>query len=1269
MNNNNATAPFTLLYLNVCSFPSRLHSWQMLVHSLDPALPTTPLLYIMTESGYQEPKPGMLGWSCSHFPGPPPAAQGFSGGGISLLYHTDCPVLPLTQHNLLIPARANTNESRTTAITWHIIQPRHRKPFLLAAVYLPPSCTKPHYLTQLTASLDTVPTLYPHLPILVVGDFNCWHNDWHQPPNVNGATACATALASWISNSDLHILNQPGQPTHISHTGALTTIDLVLTDTPTLVSSLSQLHKDRLRSDHLPFTIELALPRAQPAPRALNDRPRRQWDQFSMPEVWQQHLPAAMAAALLPLQPTLLSLPLPLAANTTAQAVIDSAYSLFEQAFLSTCLEVVGTKVIRQQTNSWFCYSGVALAYRLLLRTNTRHLRHPTDAIKATAFRKARKQWNAISAEAKLQSYSVLCNAIMDNNSKLRWTMFKRTAPSTFSALTSIVDPNGQLPSDHGASLSNLCRAFVSTAKPTLPPADPVAYLAMAQQVAAWGNLVHPTIPAHSSDTWQFGLAAVRQQCTRQHTTSAPGPDAILPIFLQYAGKAVWKALSALYSFSWRHSVTPQAWREGNVMALWKGGDKATSTSYRPISMTSIIARTFEHLVQRQLAELLDPLPPPLHHHQYFSNTQFGFRKGRTTHDAIHYLLCSVQRVLRKDCTPRRPRCPVLFLDIKKAFDRVDHNILMKRVHDAGIRGRAWLWIRSFLSNRRMRTVDNAEHSAWEAVEFGVPQGCVLSPFLFLIFINDLLRTIETDPHCNMISPLFYADDGAIAPNPHFAGDAAWTTVLYESNYLKQLSAAITHLNTWCVVSRMEFGSGKTKLVVFTAWKVPDTSPYNNLTLCGFTIGIDTHYTYLGVIFEHKLGWEMQYQHALSVARLDAARITRLTLRSHTPHFPAIYYLCKGYLIPRFSYGSSIWARHLDDSKARALQSAMIRPLRTCLSLPKTTHQLGSLIDFNLPSISSIVLTAELSHLLRVDQLPAQHPSRKLSTLSLQYNAISKPHNILSPLYALNPATYSYSRTVPAVCNNAGLVRMLSAADQNELNIPTPPVDWNKGVTFWEAKNAQRRKAAQQSYTRIIFDQVLTWSGQAIKRFTKPIIRKLGGWETHREWTQQQLQQQPDSHNTSSPLTVCKPSPGRSLYLYHDLHVHAVRRARLLANRAYTQETRHRFRKTGDTTLPHCTYAQCAAASPLLPTPIESVEHALLHCHRHDIARQQLRANLSTIDVLTPLSLSTILCATLPPPPFRRANLSSLLRYTNAFLDKVDLARGADSALVPFDPG
>jgi hypothetical protein len=1262
--------PFTLVYLNAASLPAqRLAQWQQLVTSpaLDPALPSTPLLYVFVESGTAAPRPGVPEWSCSHLPGPPPKNRGVGGGGISLLYHADCPIQPLTSHHLRVPAKPNDAVSDSTSVSFHIVRPRHRSPFLLAAVYLPPSCVAKadtYYVDQVTKSIETVAALHPALPLLVVGDFNLWHDCWYQTPNINGASACAKSLARWIDRCSLAVHNEPGMVTHRIGTTS-TIIDLVLSDPPTLVTSLSQSFQDWIQSDHLPFTITLSLPSAARPPRPANDRPRQAWDHLADPTVWQGALPAALAAALSPLQPELQALTLPLPVGITPQAALDQAYTHFEQVLTSVCLSVVGTKEVRPHSVPWFKYEGVADTY-LALRTARRRCRGKAIDAQLQA---ASAEWKRVSTEAKRQASVDLCQGIMDPASKLRWTLFKRTALSPFTSLASIMDASNALPADHVASLGNVCAAFLTNSRPPQPPANPAAYSAVASQVQAWGDPANPLIPAHESDSWVFTPADVQQQCTRQHTKSAPGPDAILPIFLKHAGPATWQALSTLFTFSWTHSVTPQAWREANVMALYKGdGSRAEPGSYRPISMTSILIRTFEHLIHRRITAILDPAilqaAPP----GYFARTQFGFRARRSTTDAINYLITSVQRVLKRNDKPSA-QCPVLFLDIKKAFDRVDHNLLLHRVQAAGISGRAWLWIKAFLTDRRMRVVDSSEASDWMDVEFGVPQGCVLSPLLFLVFINDLLQTILRDSRCSHIVPLFYADDGAIVPRPFPTSSPP--SVNYAAAYLAELKVVLTLLDQWCIDSRMLFGKEKTQLVVFSGrWK-PDHSLYTALTVCGFTIEVVKHYTYLGVIVDHRLEWERHFHHALARARGDSTRITRIALGAASGFHPAVRSLVMGYLIPRFAYGCLFWGRKLRPSKCRQLESAMAKPLRAVLQLPTTTHLLGVLHLSNVPTFSSLVLKEELLFAMRTEGLPSTHPTRYLHDKCLQEAASADSWVALSPGYCLDTATHIATYALPRAMYGVG--PLLSAAEQATFNTPPRRAGWDLGIQYWALRPGPNatRTWAQNDLQHPAFKAIFSTSALGRPHLTRPIIRSLYHWSSTQEWKAQDAAASATSHPTTAPLRSCKPSPCTSPYLALDSRSQSVRRSRLLMGRAYTQQVRHRFPKSGEAVIPPtCTFPLCQppANSPL-EAPHDTVNHSLVRCHRHDAARQQLQTRLATLGCPATLYLSTILGASVPPRPFRKRSIPLLLSYTNSFLDEVEAARAADTSLIPFDPG
>ena len=1279
--NLSPTSPFTLVYFNAQLLPGhQLAAWQALVQdpSHDPSLPTTPLLYALVESGSSAPRTPP-GWTAFHQPGPSATGlNGLGGGGITLLYHSDCAVQPLPSHCDRIDPALLPSCPASSAVVCAVVRPKHRAPFLLAVVYLPPQCARStEHLLHLTAVIDAASAAHPALPLLVVGDFNCHHADWGCPMATqvpSPVTACAKQLATWITDSPLFLCNPPATPTrHVLLDGGAqqrSIIDLVLSSSPALVSAVSQRHGTYLRSDHLPFTVELCLTPTAPAPRPAATRPRIAWDQHRAAEAWQACLPQALQAALTPLQPALSALALPLPPGASAQAVLDSAYEQVEQVLTDTCTNVVGTKVVRPSSSPWLSVPGVQQARREKVAALSAVRSQPSNPAAWATLKTANCRWKQVSSAAKRQCFSELCEQITAPDSKLRWSLLKRVQPSTaFTPLTSIANPSsGQLPNSHAESLDHLCTAFIANGTPP-PPSDPTAHHLLEQQVASWASPAHPTIPPHPSDAWTFSAADVEQQCTRQHTNTAPGPDAILPAFLRYAGPSLWAALAAMYTFSWQHSVTPQAWREANVMALYKGsGSKATAGSYRPISMTSIIIRTFEHLIHRRLVAELQG-------RNYFAPYQFGFRAGYSTTDAIHFLLTSIQDAIRRQRTGDAIQCPVLFLDIQKAFDRVDHAILLHRVKDAGITGRAWLWIRSFLSNRHMRCVDASEHSAWQQVEYGVPQGCVLSPLLFLIFINQLQLDILSDPKCSHVAPAFYADDGALCPNPFDPNPPV--AAAFEAEYTQHLTAAMAHLDEWCRASRMRFGADKSQLVVFTQRKAIDPTPFMALQLCGFTVSVAASYNYLGLRLSSRLSWNLAYRHALQEARLASAAIIRVALAAPMVSFTAIRLFVLNYVMAAFSYGILFWGRasNLTTAQATSLQAQLATPLRVALSLPRTTHQLGTLTLCQVPTVSAQAARAQLSHLARIHSLSSTHPTRRLHDASIQRltsRTTLRPWTALTPSALLPLSVYLTACVVPHLFLDPALGGRLDAATLATLQL-TPCPHYERGAQYWQQKSEKRRSWAQANYTEAHLRTALAWSQQLLPRLNARATKQITRLHSHWEWERTHSSDLPGPthdpipHPTTAPLIHCMPSPSLPLFLTSrstDTPAQQQSRARMAMGRARTNAVQLRFAKKADvaTIDPHCTHC----STPALPV-VETIPHMLLHCLRHATARAALLAALATVHCHV-LSLATVLAIQPPPPPYLRRQLPTLLHATTTYLTAIHMDRSKEQ-LLPLDTG
>ena len=265
--------------------------------------------------------------------------------------------------------------------------------------------------------------------------------------------------------------------------------------------------------------------------------------------------------------------------------------------------------------------------------------------------------------------------------------------------------------------------------------------------------------------------------------TAASGPDGISALFLKKCKSPLLKPLTELFKACVDQGITPLKLKEAHIIPIFKGGHHGVAANYRPVALTSHIIKVFEKVIRNILVDFIKE-------HKLFNDSQHGFTLGRSClsqllahhDDVLHHLECGLN-------------VDTIYLDFAKAFDKVDHAILLKKLSLLGIRGKILTWIQSFLVSRTQRVMVNGILSNPVPVKSGVPQGSVLGPLLFLVLISD----IDKDVTSSFLSS--FADDTRVSKGVLGVSDCS------------ALQGDLEAIYKWATDNNMSFNSNKFELL------------------------------------------------------------------------------------------------------------------------------------------------------------------------------------------------------------------------------------------------------------------------------------------------------------------------------------------------------------------------------------------------------------------------------------------------------------------------
>ena len=304
------------------------------------------------------------------------------------------------------------------------------------------------------------------------------------------------------------------------------------------------------------------------------------------------------------------------------------------------------------------------------------------------------------------------------------------------------------------------------------------------------------------------------------------GPSSISTNLLKKHSKIFCEPLKLVINNSFAEGKFPDLLKIANVCPIYKKGDRNKCENYRPISLLSNLSKLFERAMHTRLYNFLSS-------NKSLYDLQFGFRQKYSTN---HALLSIVEKI-RESLDNKTFSCGV-FVDLEKAFDTVNHAILLKKLEHYGIRGPAQSWFSSYLESRKQKVVFDGTSSPLLNISCGVPQGSILGPLLFLIYINDMHTAVK-------FSTVY-----------HFADD---TNLLYHHKnpkvLRKHMNSDLKLLYNWLCANRLSLNVSKTEFIIFRPPKLTLSSRIT-LTLNRTTIFESTKIKYLGVILDNKLTWK-----------------------------------------------------------------------------------------------------------------------------------------------------------------------------------------------------------------------------------------------------------------------------------------------------------------------------------------------------------------------------------------------------------------------------
>jgi len=508
---------------------------------------------------------------------------------------------------------------------------------------------------------------------------------------------------------------------------------------------------------------------------------------------------------------------------------MDLVYTrIFDAINISKSLRKLNSKTNRLK--NWMT-SGLLCSVRKKQELSLKTKKHPNNIKLIQYFKKYRNKLNYVIKMAKINYYNDQFQRV-SGDPKNTWKLIKNLTnkPNTDNDIIKRLNYNGNIIDAQKEPLtaSNHLNMFFSTIGQNLANKIDKCFDEVSDERT-------PVINFNNFFSVKIHSMEIMNIINHFKDDVACGFDKINVKILKNLAPYIINPLTHIFNLSLRLGIFPDKLKVAIIKPLHKGGDKENMNNYRPISMLSSFSKIFEKIIKARLIDYLE-------NNSLLSKNQYGFRPRRSTEDALYAVTTFISKALDKG-----DKALGIFLDLAKAFDTVDHSLLIKVFSSYGINGICLNWFKSYLNKRKQITNMNGVLGQVNEVMYGVPQGSILGPILFIMYINSL---------CDMRVDgkiVVYADDTCL-----LLSSSNWETLRQktELNFKKIIK--------WLNIKKLSLNFNKTMFMVFSInYTLP---PFEEITLhdCSIVsncncpkINIVKRIKYLGLIFDCNLKWNI----------------------------------------------------------------------------------------------------------------------------------------------------------------------------------------------------------------------------------------------------------------------------------------------------------------------------------------------------------------------------------------------------------------------------